>query len=182
MGFFSYNIYRIGSLSALFSTGAVTGIWAERKWHFEQFIDPLSSQNDDNNSEAHFEPLDPRIQRAQSILKYGAPQSLSPGILYNENHVLEFDPIRKTPIWVAEHITQHHVNPESPTANRKKSKFAPDNRVDESIRSSNQDYWDSGWSRGHMAPAGNNKHCQTVGYSILIFNPRHYVFVPETAT
>ena len=25
------------------------------------------------------------------------------------------------------------------------------------IRASNEDFWDSGWSRGHMAPAGNNK-------------------------
>ena len=25
------------------------------------------------------------------------------------------------------------------------------------IRTSNDDFWDSGWSRGHMAPAGNNK-------------------------
>ena len=24
----------------------------------------------------------------------------------------------------------------------------------------NSDYWGSGWSRGHMAPAGDNKHCQ----------------------
>ena len=168
MGFFSYNIYRIGSLSALFSTGAITGILAEKKWRLEQFIDPLDSQNNDKNGEVHVECLDPKIQRAQSILKYGVPQSLSPGILYNENHVLEFDPIRKTPIWVAEHITQQHVSPEIPIANRKKSKFAPDNRVDEIIRSSNQDYWDSGWSRGHMAPAGNNKHCQTVGYLMIM--------------
>ena len=29
------------------------------------------------------------------------------------------------------------------------------------FQSHNDDFWDSGWSRGHMAPAGNNKYCQT---------------------
>ena len=92
-----------------------------------------------------------------------------------ENHVLEFDPIRKTPIWVAEHITREHVDPKNPTANRKLSKFLSDERIDETVRASNKDFWDSGWSRGHMAPAGNNKHCQQVKviYSKLV---PHYYF------
>ena len=50
--------------------------------------------------------------------------------------------------------------PFQPVANRKQSKFRPDPSVPPSLRAENGDFWTSGWSRGHMAPAGNNKHCQ----------------------
>ena len=65
----------------------------------------------------------------------------------------------RTPIWVAEHIDRSKVKPsdESRAANRKRSKFKPDMALAAEIRASNEDFWDSGWSRGHMAPAGNNK-------------------------
>jgi nuclease EXOG len=45
-------------------------------------------------------------------------------------------------------------------ANRKLAKFIPDPGLPVEISASNDDFWDSGWSRGHMAPAGNNKHSQ----------------------
>ena len=59
-------------------------------------------------------------------------------------------------------------------ANRKGVNFGPDPTVPKEFSSDNRfcggvkplkeillrDYWGSGWSRGHMAPAGNNKHCQ----------------------
>lgn len=161
--------FRIGSFAGIFTTGTLSGIWIERKRQSEN-VEQLFKPDMDNSIVTHkVETIDPKIERAKSILKYGAPQSLSPGTLYHENHVLEFDPIRKTPLWVAEHITQHHVNPEIPQANRKKSKFLADLRLEKEIRSSNDDFWDSGWSRGHMAPAGNNKHSQTVNHISKIY-------------
>ena len=177
-GSFSYKFYKVGSLAGFFSTGALTGIWAERKWHLEGVIGPRISKDDLRDNEVHIEELNPKIQRAQSIMKYGMPQSLSPGVLYHENHVLEFDPIRKTPIWVAEHITKRHVQPEKPSANRKKSKFLADKRIAEVVRSTNDDFWDSGWSRGHMAPAGNNKHCQQVCKKFFILLQKISIIQP----
>lgn len=46
------------------------------------------------------------------------------------------------------------------SANRQHSKFQPDPGVDEMFTAQNSDYWKSGWSRGHMAPAGDNKFHQ----------------------
>ena len=45
-------------------------------------------------------------------------------------------------------------------ANRRHSKFRSDPSLSSAVSATNDDYWDSGWSRGHMAPAGNNKHSQ----------------------
>ena len=151
--------FRIGSFAGMFATGTLSGIWIERKRQSESIENQFRPEIDNSIKR---EIIDQKIERAKDILKYGAPVSLSPGTLYHENHVLEFDPIRKTPLWVAEHITQQHVNPEIPLANRKKSRFLPDLRIEKEMRSSNDDFWDSGWSRGHMAPAGNNKHSQSV--------------------
>lgn len=41
------------------------------------------------------------------------------------------------------------------------SNFCPDPAVPAMFSATNEDYRKSGWSRGHMAPAGNNKHDQT---------------------
>ncbi|XP_041367686.1 nuclease EXOG, mitochondrial-like isoform X2 [Gigantopelta aegis] len=45
-------------------------------------------------------------------------------------------------------------------ANRKKSKFKPDPDIPAQFSARNEDYFKSGWSRGHMAPAGNYKNDQ----------------------
>lgn len=49
-------------------------------------------------------------------------------------------------------------------ANRKHCKFKPDPNVPAIFTAKNGDYWKSGWSRGHMAPAGDNKYDQVKSY------------------
>ena len=61
-------------------------------------------------------------------------------------------------MWVAETIDSTKV--QSKLANRKKSQFRPDPEVPSGYSSANEDFRKSGWSRGHMAPAGNCKHSQ----------------------
>ncbi len=69
-----------------------------------------------------------------------------------------YDHTKKIPVWVAECITKDMVT--SQVAKRQISDFQPDPQLPEEFCSSNADYRKSGWSRGHMAPAGNYKHCQ----------------------
>ncbi|XP_035664914.1 nuclease EXOG, mitochondrial-like [Branchiostoma floridae] len=101
-------------------------------------------------------PVDPLVKRGAEILKYGVPER-GPAVHYLHNHVLAYDQARRTPLWVAEHINSQHL--QGP-ANRKHSKFKPDPSVDPMFTAHNKDYWKSGWSRGHMAPAGDNKFSQ----------------------
>lgn len=83
------------------------------------------------------------------LLKYGLPQRSSDYLRY-KNHVLCYDQARKTPRWVLEHLTRDKLKGD---ANRMYSAFKPDQNIPVVFQSNNDDYWDSGWSRGHMAPA-----------------------------
>ena len=65
----------------------------------------------------------------------------------------------KQPNWVAE---RRIAQGDEALGDRKKSEFLEDRTVPEIFRSRNGDYWDSGWSRGHLAPAGAHKTNQQV--------------------
>ncbi len=56
--------------------------------------------------------------------------------------------------------TPHHWIESTGTAERRKSRFQEDPGISEIFRAYNSDYHRSGLSRGHMAPAGDNKSSQ----------------------
>ncbi|XP_049622387.1 nuclease EXOG, mitochondrial [Suncus etruscus] len=70
------------------------------------------------------------------------------------NHALSYDQSKRVPRWVLEHISKNKI---LGNANRKRCKFKPDPNISPTFSAVNEDYMGSGWSRGHMAPAGNNK-------------------------
>ncbi|XP_004708737.1 nuclease EXOG, mitochondrial [Echinops telfairi] len=70
------------------------------------------------------------------------------------NHALSYDQAKRVPRWVLEHISQSKIKGD---ADRKHCKFKPDPNIPPVFSALNEDYLGSGWSRGHMAPAGNNK-------------------------
>ena len=86
--------------------------------------------------------------------KFGQPHSF-PEVLRYKNHALAYDSARKVPLWVAEHLTREKLTAVNAQVARSKSSFQPDPNIPETFRATNEDYYKSGWSRGHMAPAGN---------------------------
>uniref|UniRef100_A0A8C4QHZ8 Nuclease EXOG, mitochondrial n=1 Tax=Eptatretus burgeri TaxID=7764 RepID=A0A8C4QHZ8_EPTBU len=72
-------------------------------------------------------------------------------------HAVGFNQARRTPRWVAEHITSTKI---TGPANRKNMKFKADPSIQPHFSAFNEDYLGSGWSRGHMAPAANCKYSQ----------------------
>ncbi|KAM5190674.1 nuclease EXOG, mitochondrial [Callospermophilus lateralis] len=70
------------------------------------------------------------------------------------NHALSYDQTKRVPRWVLEHISRSKIIGD---ADRKHCKFKPDPNIPPVFSAFNEDYVGSGWSRGHMAPAGNNK-------------------------
>ena len=88
------------------------------------------------------------------VFKYGQPHG-SQEILRYKNHVLAYDTARKVPLWVAEHLTNEKLKAADVQAERTKSSFQPDPNIPTIFQARNEDYYKSGWTRGHMAPAGD---------------------------
>ncbi len=90
--------------------------------------------------------------------RYGYPEKSATFHRYID-HSLVYDRSRKIPMWVSETISRSNIAGGG-TGNRKQCAFKPDPSVPSHFSASNDDYRNSGWSRGHMAPAGNMKHSQ----------------------
>jgi endonuclease G len=88
-----------------------------------------------------------------------APESsLGPIVLIvREGYVLGHSSLAKVPYWVCEHTTSEKLNGHG---NRKLSKFAPDPKLAQLPRAVLRDYAKSGFDRGHMAPAADEKASQ----------------------
>ena len=85
----------------------------------------------------------------QVDLTYTEPYT---SVLQRESYITSYNSETKCPHWVAWHLTAEHADGEIA---REKS-FYEDLDVP-APRATNEDYRRSGWSRGHMCPAGDNK-------------------------
>eukprot|EP00105_Crassostrea_gigas_P043710 XP_019927858.1 PREDICTED: nuclease EXOG, mitochondrial [Crassostrea gigas] len=131
--------------------GTVTTLFAIGVYQYSRESSPQSSQPD----RPHLTD-DVKEEIKRRILRYGVPQRGCEPRVYT-NHVISYDQSKKTPVWVAELITQDTIQG---TASRKHSNFMPDPSIPPLFSADNSDYRGSGWSRGHMAPAGDNKFDQ----------------------
>ncbi|XP_037067951.1 nuclease EXOG, mitochondrial-like [Pollicipes pollicipes] len=120
--------------------------------HTEQSKPSEQSEQELGDSSAAAAP--DSSQRWSKILQYGEPRAARPVARFT-NHVVGYDAGRKVPVWVIEHIDRG-------TPSRRRSRFQPDPETAALFSVMDADFKRSGWSRGHMAPAGNNKYDQGV--------------------
>ena len=110
------------------------------------------------------------INNSQSLHDIDIPDPLkdvSEQILYRKNYIVSYNKDTKIPNWVAWHLTAEHI---SGNSKRLGNAFHEDTEVPYP-RATNQDYKGSGWSRGHMCPAGDNKWNSDAMYeSFLLSN------------
>lgn len=74
--------------------------------------------------------------------------------IFRENFVICYDSRTRNPKWVMERLTKQTCTGE---ADRRVVAFYEEGSVDPGFRSKNSDYLNSGYDRGHMAPAANNR-------------------------
>ncbi len=74
-------------------------------------------------------------------------------VLHRKGYTVSYDKQRKTPRWVAWHLTADHAQGD---VERHENLFHDDLDVP-SPRATDNDYYNSGYDRGHMCPAGDNK-------------------------
>ncbi|XP_019363646.1 PREDICTED: nuclease EXOG, mitochondrial [Gavialis gangeticus] len=105
-----------------------------------------------HNHEPEPEPEPGRVEPAV-LEEFGLPDTGAESRFYL-NHALSYDQAKRIPRWVVEHVSQQKT---LGSADRKHCKFKPDPNIPLMFSAVNEDYFGSGWSRGHMAPAGDNK-------------------------
>ena len=79
------------------------------------------------------------------------PSSLASQILTRKSYTCSYNETTKNPNWIAWILTKDHVD-----GNVKRTNYTEDFDVP-TPRATNDDYKGSGWSRGHMCPAGDNR-------------------------
>ncbi|KAI5297903.1 nuclease [Ascosphaera atra] len=91
------------------------------------------------------------------LLQYGFPGPIVDH-LSNLPWISGYDRRTRNPYWVAEHITPESVKLNN--GDRKRSNFYEDERVPVSFRARLNDYFRSGYDRGHQVPAADAKWSQ----------------------
>eukprot|EP01113_Clastostelium_recurvatum_P028943 TRINITY_DN3494_c0_g1_i1.p1 TRINITY_DN3494_c0_g1~~TRINITY_DN3494_c0_g1_i1.p1 ORF type:complete len:397 (-),score=13.03 TRINITY_DN3494_c0_g1_i1:135-1325(-) len=97
--------------------------------------------------------------RMQLACKYGLPSYNN--VTFYQSFVSSANYERRIPNWVLQYITKEDLDEDHVVADRKHSQFTGDApSIPEVFRADNKAYLGSGWSRGHMAPAGDVRHSQ----------------------
>ena len=92
------------------------------------------------------------LERPHPALAYGAPETSK--VRQFSNFVCEIDYRSRNPKWVLEKLP----NEEDQKVSRKGVHYKEDDEIDEDFRALLSQYRRSGYDRGHMSPASNNKN------------------------
>jgi len=93
-------------------------------------------------------------------------KDVSEQILYRKGYIVSYNKDTKLPNWVAWNLTAEHINGE---ARRPGNAWHEDLDVP-SPRVNSSDYKGSGWTRGHMCPAGDCKWDSDVMYESFLYS------------
>ncbi|KNC97253.1 uncharacterized protein SPPG_07640 [Spizellomyces punctatus DAOM BR117] len=132
----------ISRRTTFFLLGAITGSAATYLLNRRSSVKSAATQTAEPTS----------ANRVSELVKYGIPETEQ--VQFRKNFVTSINYRMKIPNWVLEHLTKENLKG---TADRQYARFEPDESVPEIFRANNEDYWKSGYSRGHLAPASNNK-------------------------
>ena len=130
------------------------------------------AQEEVRNAETSTEPVDAKYENTpevsfpyempDSVVKICMPRPLegiSEQIIRKTSFIVSYNKDTKIPNWVAWHLKAEHTD----GPHKRMSNFYEEESV-ASPRATIDDYRGSGWSRGHMCPAGDNKWNETAMY------------------
>lgn len=127
--------------------------------HKEYYIEePKYEESADNNSDSELNEspgVNTHYVMPDSIIKLCTPKPLDgvpEQILYRTSYITSYNKDTKNPNWVAWNLSGEHTDgPYGRLGNFHEDEDVPQPRA------TLDDYRGSGWSRGHMCPAGDNK-------------------------
>lgn len=122
-------------------------------------------KNTPNNTKIEFERIS-SDEQCEEHLKAGNPGQYDQ-LLCRSGFTVGYDYPTKLAKWVIYHVTQSSVQETTPRSNH----FREDEEVQESLRSTLSDYYQSGYDRGHLAPRATVDFDQTsMNESFLLTN------------
>ncbi|EQC33609.1 hypothetical protein SDRG_08715 [Saprolegnia diclina VS20] len=108
------------------------------------------------------------VAPVHEAVRFGAPSLQN--VKVREGYVLSYDRRLRNPSWVAEYITKASLE-KSPDVNRVKASFKGDPSTPPPFRVTPSEYQNSGYDRGHLAPARDMSASQVaVNESFLMTN------------
>jgi len=148
-----------------FAAGAVVGVSMFKDYQDKQCVReqarsrpaPLD-HSDTAEKNAYTQQQQQLTPRAKAILKYGPDATQIENMKILSNYVSSLNYKTKTPNWVLEHYNE--ASNMSGKGDRSGVDFFADDKLPELFRANNQDYFKSGYSRGHCAAASNHKITQ----------------------
>jgi len=109
----------------------------------------------------------PLTDTHSELIKYGVPSANN--LWFYESYVTSPNYERKIPNWVLQKISLSDFD--NKVADRKHSYFNNKTiQIPDLFRAENKDYFGSGWSRGHMVPAGDNVNSQEAMNQTFLLN------------
>lgn len=149
---FSTHTLRVAAASSAATLGLVFAAYVRAKGgpSSETFDAAVVDDKpiDDSHRENDGVPL---TERQKKVVELGYPVSHS--LVMKENFVALTSFLTKTPLWTLEHLSAETLKG---SAQRDGVRFEPAPGIDRKFNAQNNDYWRSGWSRGHMVPASNS--------------------------
>ncbi|KAH9951504.1 hypothetical protein B0H21DRAFT_818535 [Amylocystis lapponica] len=157
--------------AAFFAVGAVVGggvvsvVGARRQ---QPVILPPPSILEVQDGKTSISASSTLVTTGSHMLKYGNPGPIADQLV-RKAYVAGYDRRLRHPSWTAEHLTlaslgksaAGSLSPASEPGNRSQSSFSEDDSIPSQFRAKLQDYFRSGYDRGHMVPAADAKISQT---------------------
>jgi endonuclease G len=132
----------------------------------------VKSADSDNHDSFSFMTVSVNEEKSENLLDQHYDidiplplKDVSEQILYRKGYIVSYNKDTKLPNWVAWHLTAQHVNGE---AKRPGNAWHEDTDVP-TPRVNSFDYKGSGWTRGHMCPAGDNKWDSDAMYETFLY-------------
>lgn len=98
------------------------------------------------------------VEKAREILPFGFPGPVN-DLVYRNAYITSYNRRDRNPNWVAEHLTAAKLK-RGDDVDRQKSTFKEDESIPPQFRAKLNDYFRSGFDRGHMVPAADVKNSQ----------------------
>ena len=167
-------------ISFIFLLAFIVGQCTEDSTDFsieeESYVETIDTNKRENDVDRINEGLDKKIEipREEFVTSVEIPQiknEIPQQILKKSSYFVSYNRDTKCPNWVAWHLTAEHTD--GPL--KRMNNFHEEEEVPEP-KATLQDYRGSGWSRGHMCPAGDNKWDRRAmfdSFSLVNVCPQH---------